>query len=505
LRFRTALIVALLFFPLLLTAGTYHVATTGSDTGAGTLESPFATIPRAITASIPGDTILVRGGTYTISTTLNISRQGTADSMYHLYAFPGERPFLNCSTQTFGARGINLTGRYWHIRGFDVYHAGDNGMRIGGSYNTIEYCSFSENFDTGLQLDNGASYNHIINCDSYWNADPGQGNADGFAPKLTVGTGNLFTGCRSWENSDDGWDGYLRGANNMTTTLENCWCFRNGYLKSGLPSVGNGNGYKMGGSDARDLSHNMILIRCIAFDNRVKGFDQNNNKGTMILLNGSAFRNGTNYSVSQALAAGESLVVKNCLAMGSSGSIGAFAVQQTNSWMPPFVVTTGDFVSLDTTGVRSQRNPDGSLPDLPFMRLAAGSDLIDAGTDIGLPFNGIAPDLGCYETEGSNAVDDENGVPTAFRLEQNYPNPFNPSTTITFSLPSGGRAANASHAVSLQVFDLLGRRVATLVDDARPAGVYTVTFDASRVASGLYFYRLQSGSSVLTRKLTVLR
>jgi hypothetical protein len=351
-----------------------------------------------------------------------------------------------------------------------------------------------------LQLDNGASYNLIINCDSYFNADPSQGNADGFAPKLTVGTGNYFYGCRSWQNSDDGWDGYLRGANNMTTTLENCWCFRNGYLKSGAPSVGNGNGYKLGGSDNRDLQHDMILIHCLAFDNRVKGFDQNNNKGSMTLLNCTGYRNGMNYSISQALAAGESLVVKNCAALGSYGSLGSFAIQATNSWMPPFVVTAGDFASVDTAGLTGPRNSDGSLPDLPFMRLASGSDLIDAGTDIGLPFNGPAPDLGCFETDGASSVSNEAGGPAAFRLEQNYPNPFNPVTTITFTiLPRGARA------VSLRVYDLLGRRVATLVDDVRESGVYSVPFDASTIASGVYLYRLEAGGSVLTKKLMVLR
>ena len=110
-----------------------------------------------------------------------------------------------------------------------------------------------------------------INCDSYYNADPSNGNADGFAPKLDVGSGNYFYGCRAWQNSDDGYDGYLRGTNNVNTTLVNCWAFKNGYLKDGSASSGNGNGFKMGGSDDKTLNHNFTIENCLSFQNRVKG------------------------------------------------------------------------------------------------------------------------------------------------------------------------------------------------------------------------------------------
>ena len=83
-----------------------------------------------------------------------------------------------------------------------------------------------------------------------------------FAAKLDVGTNNYFYGCRAWQNSDDGWDGYLRESNNVTTIVENSWCFNNGYRKNGTPSNGNGNGYKMGGGDngnSLNLAHDFTL------------------------------------------------------------------------------------------------------------------------------------------------------------------------------------------------------------------------------------------------------
>jgi Zn-dependent M28 family amino/carboxypeptidase len=91
-----------------------------------------------------------------------------------------------------------------------------------------------------------------------------------------------------------------------------------------------------------------------------------------------------------------------------------------------------------------------------------------------------------------------NNVAWAFCLEQNYPNPFNPSTTIKFELPK-------SSDVRLGVYDMLGREVSVLVNERRNAGVHEVKFDASGLSSGVYFYRLQAGHFVQTRKLLFLR
>jgi glucuronoarabinoxylan endo-1,4-beta-xylanase len=88
--------------------------------------------------------------------------------------------------------------------------------------------------------------------------------------------------------------------------------------------------------------------------------------------------------------------------------------------------------------------------------------------------------------------------PTTFLLEQNFPNPFNPSTTIRFQMPNDGH-------VSLKVFDLLGREVATLVNETRTAGVYDEVFNASSLASGIYVYRLQAGDYTASKKLILLR
>jgi hypothetical protein len=95
-------------------------------------------------------------------------------------------------------------------------------------------------------------------------------------------------------------------------------------------------------------------------------------------------------------------------------------------------------------------------------------------------------------------VNETGQQPTGFKLEQNYPNPFNPSTTISYSVAQAGR-------VSLKVFNTLGQEVATLVDENVSPGEYKVNFDASKVSSGVYIYKLVSGSRVESKKMLLLK
>lgn len=89
-------------------------------------------------------------------------------------------------------------------------------------------------------------------------------------------------------------------------------------------------------------------------------------------------------------------------------------------------------------------------------------------------------------------------LPTDFALYQNYPNPFNPSTTILYSIPE-------QSYVSLIVYDLIGNKVAALVEQKQPAGKYEVNFDAGKLPSGIYFYTLQTGKFLQTKKLILLK
>jgi hypothetical protein len=431
--------------------------------------------------------------------------KGTSEGRYNLFAYPGDaRPVLDFTSMEVSSsnRGIYLRGDYWYVKGIDIKGAGDNGINISGSNNIIENCAFYENKDTGLQLSGGASYNKIINCDSYFNSDPDQGDTDGFAPKLDVGSGNYFYGCRSWQNSDDGWDGYMRvpvGADTCTTILENCWCFKNGYLENGQASSGNGNGYKMGGSDDKNLRHNFILKNCIAFDNRVKGFDQNNNKGSITLLNCTGYRNGTNYGMNSVLSSGDSMIIKNCISLASSVSILQSAIQERNSWIAPLSVTDADFVNLDPSAAYAQRNADGSLPQIDFLHLANGSGVIDAGVDVGLTYTGNAPDLGAFEYGLISEIENSDVRPMVFILYQNYPNSFNPGTVISYQL-------TVNSNVTLKLFNALGQEMETLIDEYQNAGFHSVLYIInSTLPSGIYFYTLISDGILEVKKMHILK
>lgn len=101
-------------------------------------------------------------------------------------------------------------------------------------------------------------------------------------------------------------------------------------------------------------------------------------------------------------------------------------------------------------------------------------------------------------TSGATAVNSASGTVYQFGLNQNYPNPFNPSTTFSFTLPRTSQA-------TLKVFDILGREVATVLDGQFSAGIHSVTWNASRLSSGVYFYRLQTGQLSSTRRLTLVK
>jgi hypothetical protein len=132
------------------------------------------------------------------------------------------------------------------------------------------------------------------------------------------------------------------------------------------------------------------------------------------------------------------------------------------------------------------------------LRLAVGSPALEAGVNVGLPFIGTAPEIGAYEGSGVTGVAEGPQLPKSFAISQNYPNPFNPGTTIYFELP------RSSH-VSLKVYNTLGQEVSTLVNESKPAGVYTVHFNASALASGVYLYRLQTTGFVQTKKMLLMK
>lgn len=422
-------------------ATNYYVSPSG--TGNGTRYSLPCALSTGISKMAAGDSLFLLGGQYNLSSSITISKSGTSVSARTFVgAYPGEKPILDFRNQKHGGNGVALKGSYVHMKGIAIRYAGYKGLLNSGSYNLMEDLDVYGNCDSGIQQ-KGGNNNTILNCDSHDNFDyvtmSGNycdygGNADGFADKqYTNSPGNTYIGCRSWHNSDDGWDCFQRTGG--TTTIRNCVCFQNGPQYYDLSNYarlatddywfknfkkdttvvngdgkkftcsighyynnGNGNGFKLGGGSTK---HDVTLYNCLAVGNRVKGFDQNSDAGAIQIYNCTSYMNGSNYGFYNNN--GYSLVIKNCISFPANISntfTGSYITSSNNTWLSGYSCSASDFLSLDTTLVLTPRNKDNSLQETNLLRLKQGSTLIDKGAIIdGVEYNGAAPDLGCFETD----------------------------------------------------------------------------------------------------------
>ena len=408
------------------------------NTANGSEEAPFYSLQKAVDIVEPGDTIYMKAGTYVYDARININTCATEEKPIALYAYGG-RAILDFSAMPYHKhsdnpyQGIRLCGSYWHFYRIDITNASDNGLLIernkptGGSNtdvlnateqahdNIIEECNFYRNGDTGLQMKNLASFNYVINCDSYLNCDEDQGDADGFAPKLSVGDGNYFYGCRAWANSDDGWDVFFKKeggfTDNVSIIIENSIAYKNGFLSlDQIAPDGNGNGFKMGSNQG---AMNVYLNRCLAVCNKAKGFDQNHNAGDIIMNNctGMTLKSISDktysYRIYEEIASGHTIRLTNCIAIndnaatnkvdketglykeGEDGKYGEYGRFEIDSTLVGMEIHTCEFQAADPTQfvditnheeLIAERTADGQLPPTTFAHLKEGSFLIDCGT-----------------------------------------------------------------------------------------------------------------------------
>ncbi len=135
---------------------------------------------------------------------------------------------------------------------------------------------------------------------------------------------------------------------------------------------------------------------------------------------------------------------------------------------------------------------DGAVPDSASITIQL---VAQSSTEPGIGSFALIDDLNFGQSTDVKLIDQ---IPLDFSLKQNYPNPFNPSTRIGFSVAKTGN-------VELNIYNLLGKKVAAVITGEKSAGFHEVTFDASELPSGVYFYKLQSGNSVKTKKMLLLR
>jgi hypothetical protein len=398
----TSAVAMLTVNPAVITNGAYFVSPAGSDSNPGTIDKPYLTISKGLSAVGNGGLLYLRGRTYALTSKLSLSRAASPTNRIRIWAFPGETPVIDNTGIGGSTDGISISGHWYHLKGIEQKYATHNGINISGNSNLVERCTVHDNGNTGLHITGGSSgssypaYNLILNCDSYLNYDPPiGGNADGFSAKWNLGEGNVFSGCRSWLNSDDGWDLWM---GNAPVVITNCWAFWSGsnYWNSSSFN-GNGNGFKLGGNYV-GAAHR--LVRCVAFENLVNGIDQNNNIAGLTADQNTSWANGgRNSSLSHGANTTPHIVRNNLSFDGASGDTFTSGTLATNnSWQ---VIspkpTTNDVQSVAISYALAPRQADGSLPDTPFLHPVPGGRLVDQGVYLGDPYYGAAPDLGAFE------------------------------------------------------------------------------------------------------------
>ncbi len=325
---------------------TIYVSPEGLPNGAGTKEYPLD-IQTAVDNAVAGQCIVLLEGHYKLKHTVRIQRgmDGTADAPIRMIADPeaATRPVLDFQGE---CAGIVHGGNYWYFYGFDVTNSqdGQKGFQISGSYNTLDQIHTYNNGNTGVQISRYSgtdlpsqwpSYNRILNCTSYNNADTGYEDADGFACKLTSGEGNVFDGCVAYNNADDGWDLYAKVETGSigAVTIRNCVAYQNGYVVENgvLVEAGNGNGFKMGGES---LSGKHILENSFAFFNKAKGIDSNSCPDILV-KNCTSYNNGShNVALYTNNAANTDFHATGILSFKDSAVTGEGALEKGESLKP---------------------------------------------------------------------------------------------------------------------------------------------------------------------------
>ena len=406
-------------------AAEFYVAPTGSDSNPGTLASPFATLQKGNSAAAAGDTVWLRGGTYASTSEITLSKSGTSDSnRTKIWAYKGEVPVLDFSKYVSSNPAVDVpavlvTGSWMHLKGIEIANGavGASGAHSysllrtkNASNNTFELLNIHHGFGPGLFIDTGNGGNLILNCDSHDNYDKdgsqGDGqNGDGFGVHYqTTGPSTIIRGCRAWVDSDDGYDFISQ---EVPVTIENSFAIQNGYANGGStsPADGNGNGFKIGSSQT-GVRH--IVQNNVAWKNKAAGFYANHSSGGNTWLNNTSYKNGVQYNMLASPAGDSSATItltgalahkmRNNIGFPNKNSNMGGVDSASNTWDLGISEADTDFVSTADTGCTGPREADGSLPvACTFMKLKAGSPLIDKGVDVGLDFVGSAPDLGAYE------------------------------------------------------------------------------------------------------------
>ncbi len=541
-----ALAILLFFWINLSKATNYYVAknhSSANDANPGTLNAPWKTIQHAAETLQPGDTVFIRSGNY--SEPVSTTRSGSGINGAIVFAaFPGEKPAIDGSIVSSGRTGFGIAHSFITLIGLEIcnWETGiwmELGSHIELADCEVHHCVFGIGAANGahdfvlnrveihhFDLDGfdaspsgGADcYNGTLNDCAAHTARDRQQNVDGFA--LGHGTQHdfVFNRCTTY----DVFDGFDISARN--TTLNRCLAYdcMNGAYKLWQDQIKLVNciGYNSAVANVEidwdEKPGRTLLINCTFFDAKVFTIWVENSADTLSMYN--------------CILAGGDNIGLAFEQMGVGNYHGDYNIFHNDESSRGIAIAYTDEFTLDQIRAGGWTNYSGqdghslvvnsaeSLfvnPTKLDFHLLRSSPAIDRGTSVSAPSEdyegnprpkGTGYDIGAYEYQFPTEVSNNNTrqcLPELITLDQNYPNPFNAETSIGYTLPQASE-------VEINIFNIYGQEVATLVAGNRVAGSHKITWngkdDAGHlVASGVYLYSLKANQIVKTRKLLLIR
>jgi hypothetical protein len=514
-------LLSMIFFISLRSASaiTYIVSPDGSDSNPGTAERPFKSIQKAADKTEPGDTVLVKTGTYTqylhSGTTINIHNSGELDAYIVFKAYPGNTPKI--ISPTWNAFDLRGGVAYIELNGFEIEGVPD---------------AMSDSSGNGIFCSEKAHHIRILNNVVY--NVPGGGIGSSGCDYIHI-EGNIVhhtsfysgyqnSGISLYQNYnfDDapGYHNIIR--NNFSFSNEN---IRLPLWGGNVVTDGNGiiiDDFRNVQGDGAHVPYtgSTLIENNVVFDNGGRGVHCYLSDH-VVAVNNTLYKNSRSSDISDGeLTAGQSgdiIFMNNIVYAADIGTRGNKTWDATNitfdynlyfNTKTLSVKGEHDIRDLDPLYIKASTDADSA-----DFRLQEGSPAIDAGsseyapsTDItgGPRVIGAGIDLGAYESPYETTIDHPWETPASHLLPANYPNPFNASTTITFSLPM-------TDFVELIVFDARGQLIRTLAKKLMGAGTQSIVWDGkseagTEVSSGLYFIHLNTASGYrLAHKITLLK
>jgi autotransporter-associated beta strand protein len=405
-------------------ANTYYISTTGTDTNTGGINDPVATIMKAQSLASAGDTVLIESGTYEVPDVTVALEQGVYEVVNLISkngityeAVPGTRPVFDFSginptgyrTAAFWVTASNVTFQGFDVTGVQENITTSNNQSLafaewGCNYCTWNQCNAYSNEGVGFYLEEDSSHNLLYQCDSYNNYGINSysyGNADGFGCHPAAGgVGNILRQCRSWNNSDDGYDCINA---HESVTFDHCWSYLNGN------NGGNGNGFKVGGwaSTPQDQIADPVpvhtVVYCLSAGNVGNGgYYANHQPGQSAnWWHNTGFDNAVDFNMlertppvyssttaetdSNDISSVNEVMHYNMAYTASYTDIENYnetgSMVSDNSWSESITLTNSDFESTVVTQMTQPRQANGAMPNITFM----------------VPVNGTpAAGLGCF-------------------------------------------------------------------------------------------------------------